>query len=148
MISNTGTRKSKNSNKTQEFYEFVLVDTGSILLFHTPCKYKENRIAYSKCTIKYVLSPTQWGSFQQKTQQGATPWELRKSSQSYNPQYYTYFDYLMVRYKTFLFQNDRDQHSWLFFFDRFHEIPSLPQWFIKWWSHFRVELKTLPPFQK
>ena len=35
--------------KTLEFYEFVLVDTGSIPLSHTPCKYKENRIAYSKC---------------------------------------------------------------------------------------------------
>jgi len=58
----------------------------------------------------------------------------------------SYFEYLMARYKTFLFQNDRDQHSWLFFFDRFHEIPSLPQWFIKWWSHLEAELKILPPF--
>ena len=108
--------------------------------------FSENRIAYSKCTIKHVLSPTQWGSFQQKTQWGATPWELKKLSQSYNPQYHTYFEYLMARYKTFLFQNDRDQHSWLFFFDRFYEIPSLPQWFIKWWSHLEAELKILPPF--
>jgi hypothetical protein len=52
----------EDQNKNQRFYEFILVDSGSVLLSHTPCKYDPDHkiIAFSKCTIKKVLSPAQW----------------------------------------------------------------------------------------
>ena len=51
--------KTKTS-KTQKFYEFILVDTDSILVTHMPCSQYPNRIGYSKLVIKQILTPSQW----------------------------------------------------------------------------------------
>jgi hypothetical protein len=44
----------EDKNKSQKFYEFILVDSGSVILSHTPCKFDPDlkRLAFSKCTIK------------------------------------------------------------------------------------------------
>jgi hypothetical protein len=49
----------EDQNKSQKFYEFILVDYGSVILSHTPCKFdtEHKRIAFSKCIIKNVA---QW----------------------------------------------------------------------------------------
>ena len=45
--------------KTQTFYEFILVDTSSILLTHNQCRWDPSRTAFLKCVIKNVISPLQ-----------------------------------------------------------------------------------------
>jgi len=44
--------------KTQKFYEFILVDTDSILVTHMPSSQDPDRIGYSKMVIKHILTPT------------------------------------------------------------------------------------------
>jgi hypothetical protein len=102
----------EEKNKSQKFYEFILVDSGSVILSHTPCKFDPDlkRIAFSKCTIKNFLSPAQWNY---------NPWQGRKFSQPFHPQTYNYFDYQKAWYNTFYLQNDRYQHSWFFIFAKF-----------------------------
>jgi hypothetical protein len=128
----------EEKNKSQKFYEFILVDSGSVILSHTPCKFDPDlkRIAFSKCTIKNVLSPAQWNY---------NPWESRKFSQPFHPQTYNYFDYQKAWYNTFYLQNDRYQHSWFFIFDKIHPVQSLPLWFEYWWKLFGAETGILPP---
>ena len=46
--------------KTKKFYEFISVDTDSILVTHMPCSQDPNRIGYSKVVIKQILTPSQW----------------------------------------------------------------------------------------
>ena len=62
--------------KTQTFYEFILVDTNSILVTHMPCSQDPNRVGYSKVVIKQILTPFQWR---------ARPWISRNISQTFEP---------------------------------------------------------------
>ena len=71
--------------KTQTFYEFILVDTDSILVTHMPCSQDRNRAGYSKVVIKQILTPSQWR---------AQPWITRNFSQTFEPQFYNYYDYM------------------------------------------------------
>ena len=56
--------------------------------------------------------------------------------QTFQPQYYNYYDYQAAWYNAFYFQNDRFQHLWFFYFDKHLEIQSLPTWFQHWWFQF------------
>jgi hypothetical protein len=51
---------SEEQNKSQKLYEFIIVDSGSVILSHAPCKFDPEHkiIIFSKCTIKNVISPT------------------------------------------------------------------------------------------
>jgi hypothetical protein len=62
--------------KNQKIYEFILVDTNSVMLTHNKCKWDPTRDAFSKCIIKKVISPGQWETF---------PWEIKKISQNFQP---------------------------------------------------------------
>lgn len=51
-----------DNNKNQRLMNLLLyIDTNSIILSHTPCKFDPLglRIAYSKCTIKEIPTPPQ-----------------------------------------------------------------------------------------
>jgi len=50
---------SEEQNKSQKLYEFIIVDSGSVIL-SAPCKFDPEHkiIIFSKCTIKNVISPT------------------------------------------------------------------------------------------
>jgi hypothetical protein len=84
----------EDQNKNQKFYKLILVDSGSVLLSYTPCKYdsEHKRITFSKCTIKNVISPAQ---------SRHNPWQGRKFTQPFVPQTYNYFDYQKAWYNTF-----------------------------------------------
>ena len=41
--------------KTHQFYEFILVDTGSVEITHNVDKNNPQRIAFSKCQILKVM---------------------------------------------------------------------------------------------
>ena len=121
--------------KSQTFYEFILVDTNSILLTHSKCRFDSSRTAFSKCLIKNVLSPFQWEGH---------PCNTRKFSQEFYPQDYNYYDYQTAWYNAFYFQNDRFQHSWFFHFEKHLDIQNLPAWFQQWWIQFGPEQLILP----
>ena len=125
----------EHPHKTQTFYEFILVDTNSVLLTHNKCKWDSSRTAFSKCVIKNVISHLQWNG---------PPWITRKFSQTFSPHDYNYYDYQNAWYNAFYFQNDRFQHSWFFYFERHLDIQNLPAWFHHWWSQFGSEQSILP----
>jgi hypothetical protein len=120
--------------KTQTFYEFILVDTNSILLTHNKCKWDSSRTVFSKCVIKNVISPLQWNG---------SPWDQRKFSQTFSPPSYNYYDYQNAWYNAFYFQNDRFQHSWFFYFEKHLEIQNHPAWFHHWWFQFGSKINGL-----
>ena len=74
----------EHPHKSQTFYEFILVDTNSILLTHSKCTFDTSRTAFSKCLIKKVISPFQWNGH---------PCNTRPFSQEFSPQEYNYYDY-------------------------------------------------------
>ena len=83
----------EHPRKSQNFYEFILVDTNSILLTNCKCNFDAtgSRIAFSKCLIKQVLSPFQWNGH---------PCNTRSFSGKFNPQEYNYYDYQNAGTKT------------------------------------------------
>ena len=72
-----------HAQKTQQFYELILVNTHSIDITHTYDKINTGHILFSKCIIRQVLSTQKWKD----------PFEEKKFSISYNPQTYDYNDY-------------------------------------------------------
>ena len=88
--------------KTQRYYELVLVDSGSIELYHSMDKNNPDRISYSKCIIKRVIKPTEWASY-------AT---MKDFIVNYIPKGYSYHDYRMAWYRAFLYRPF--DHSWFF----------------------------------
>jgi hypothetical protein len=127
----------EHPHKSQTFYEFILVDTNSILLTHCKCTFDltGSRTAFSKCLIKQVISPFQWKGH---------PCNTRKFSKKFDPQEYNYYDYQTTWYNAFYFQNDRFQHSWFFYFDKYLNIQNLPAWFLQWWVQFGPNQSIFP----
>jgi len=117
--------------KTQKFYELILVDTNSVSLTHTFDKYHPAQVLYSKCIIKSVINAQQWKE----------PFQERKFSITYSPQTFSYIDYKMAWYRTFVLQPN--VHSWFF---NFHEqCPNnFPVWFYHWWAMFGCTPTILP----
>nr|KYP43243.1 polyprotein [Cajanus cajan] len=108
----------QNYLKPRLFYEFILVDTESIDLFHS--RDKEGNIIYSKAKILKIITPEEWGQriYQPKT-----------FSRQFQPQYYTYYDYTMAwTYMLFL---KPKTHSWFFWFRRGISLK-FPKWFLQW----------------
>ena len=49
-----------HAQKTQQFYELILVDTQSINITHTYDKINPRHILFIKCIIRHVFSTQQW----------------------------------------------------------------------------------------
>ncbi|KAK9266365.1 hypothetical protein L1049_027233 [Liquidambar formosana] len=118
-------------DKSQNYYEFILVDTDSVVMTHVPNKDVAN---HSKCRILKVLSYSDWN------QALHTP---KRFSQEHYPPTYTYFDYIDAWYKTFSFQNSNRNHSWFFHFCH-STIPKYPAWFNQWFSWYGPDNRMLP----
>lgn len=116
-------------SKTQQFYEFILVDTKSLDITHN--RDADFRITHSKCTIRNILGTSQWKD----------PFEDKTFTKSFQPQHYNYIDYRMAWFKAFLLYPDR--HSWFF---NFHDNcpKDFPIWFYQWWLSFGGSTKVLP----
>ncbi|KAA0050193.1 Enzymatic polyprotein [Cucumis melo var. makuwa] len=80
----------KDIKKTRQFYEFILVDTFSVEITHIPDRNNSKKIVYSKLNFFRVLTPSHW------PQGMYVPW---KFSKPFNPQSYTYRDYMEAWYK-------------------------------------------------
>lgn len=104
--------------KTRLFYEFILVDTDSIEVFHTSDN--NDKIQFSKIKILRVIAPNEWGQplFEPKT-----------FSRQFSPQTFTYFDY-MTAWSNMLYLSP-ETHSWFIWFRRGISLK-FPRWFVKW----------------
>jgi len=120
-----------HTQKTQQFYELILVDTQSADISHTHDKNNPNHILFSKCIIRQVLSAKQWKD----------PFAERSFSVPFSPQTYNYHDYRMAWHRTFLYRPET--HSWFF---NFHDSCPLqfPIWFYQWWLWFGSMIAVLP----
>lgn len=108
----------KNIQKTRTCYEFILVDTDSVEIWHN--KDQEEKILFSKLKINKVMFPQEWNQ----------PLYIDKSfSRSFSPQTYNYYDYINA-WSHLLFLNP-DSHSWFLWFKRGISLK-FPKWFVKW----------------
>jgi len=103
------------------------VDTDSIIISHTfeRTDLTKSKIAYSKYTIKRLITPTLFG--------------LRKGSQSHDFQLFNSYDYINAWFPVFLYQNDQFKHSWFLHFHRQPKFNNPTVWFFKWWHLFAPE---------
>lgn len=119
---------------TQQFYEAILVDTGSISVKITLTP-DQTEIAFSTILIHKILTQEQWGPH---------PLQPRRFSIAHNPPSFNYYDYQQAWFNTFFYQNSRLSHSWMFTFK--DDFPrTFPNWFFSWWTHFGSLPQIFPP---
>ncbi|KAL4186868.1 hypothetical protein AMTRI_Chr09g16070 [Amborella trichopoda] len=124
-----------NGVKTREYYEAILMETGSISVVHY---YQQNTrvIAYSKIQIKKLLSYDEWGC---NPAQGK---KLHNPDFSYK--YYKYVEYIEAWHKFFYYQNPNNTHSWYIQF-RLPIFERFPTWFKNWFLVWGSTTSILPP---
>lgn len=107
-----------NLLKRREFYEFILVDSNSIEITHTPSKNNASKIAFSKLKILKVISLIEWNQsiYTEKT-----------FSQPYNPHTYNYIDYQKAWFHL-LFLQPYNHSRFMHFTNNIQEFSS---WFFK-----------------
>lgn len=117
--------------KTQKFYEFILVDSGSVEITHTRDTQNNQYITMSKCRILKVLTLKDWNK--------AT--ELKNFSIPFFPKGYSYHDYKEAWFKTFYLRPFT--HSWFIHFTK-HCNNDFPIWFYNWWNFFGSSPQIFP----
>ncbi|KAL4182160.1 hypothetical protein AMTRI_Chr12g241150 [Amborella trichopoda] len=124
-----------NGVKTREYYEAILMETGSISVVYY---YQQNTrvIAYSKVQIKKLLSYDEWGC---NPAQGK---KLHNPDFSYK--YYKYAEYIEAWHKLFYYQNLNNTHSWYIQF-RLPIFERFPNWFKNWFLVWGSTTAILPP---
>ncbi|KAL4201524.1 hypothetical protein AMTRI_Chr02g259060 [Amborella trichopoda] len=124
-----------NGVKTREYYEAILMETGSISVVHY---FQQNTriIAYSKVQIKKLLPYTEWGS------NPAHGKKLQNSDFSYK--YFKYAEYIEAWHKFFYYQNPNNTHSWYLQF-RLPIFERFPTWFQNWFFVWGSTAMILPP---
>lgn len=121
-------------NKTQQFYEFILVDSDSISIKHYKDAKDASNITHSTIQILKVLTPSSYGQNPNKT---------KKFSQAYDPIGYNYWDYIQAWTYIFWKQNKVNKHSWLIYFKTGVNY-TFPNWFLQWWDYFGPIHQILP----
>ena len=119
-------------SKNQRYYELVLIDSGSIELYHTMDKNNPDKISYSKCIIKRIIKPTEWSSLA----------IMKDFTVNFILRGYSYHDYRMAWYRAFLYRPF--DHSWLFTFHSNCQ-EDFAIWFYEWWHSYGPTTDILPP---
>lgn len=123
-------------NKTQIFYEFILVDTDSVAIKHFRDPKDDSIITHSTLQILKVLSPSDFGT---------SPNQTRKFSATFDPIGFNYWDYIRAWDNTILgLQNKHFKHSWLIYFKKSTKY-TFPNWFHNWWNFFGPSPQIFPP---
>ncbi|KAK4716306.1 hypothetical protein R3W88_014644 [Solanum pinnatisectum] len=118
---------TENPLKTRKYYEFILVDTGSIEVEHKLSHDSDpDSIAYSKFTIKRVFSPFDW-----IVDHLHTPVNL---SREHRPQTYNWYDYKNAWFN-FLYLRPTT-HTWFVKYSPKFSKSVIPRWFYEWWNCF------------
>ena len=121
--------------KTREFYEAVLMETGSVKIKHHADKFSNIGLAFSTCHIYKILTVKQWGG---------NPNLSREFSEPSKPRFFNYWDYQRAWFNAFLIQNRDFHHSWMFYFPSKNQLSSFPFWFYSWWTYYGPTIKILP----
>ena len=119
--------------KTRQFYEFILVDIVSVEITHIPDRNNLQKIIYSKLKNFRVLKLSHWPQ---------EMYVLQKFSKLFNPQLYTYWDYMEAWYK--VLWHESHNHSWFITFCKKSYKTNFRNWFIKWWSYFGLTPEIFP----
>lgn len=107
-----------HGNKTREYFERILVDTGSITVQHMEKPNKE--FAFSKLIIKRILPASNWG---------LPLFQSRKLENFQGIPYYNYYDYVKAWDNIFLYENSARKHSWWIKFTLDDENQKIPNWY-------------------
>jgi len=124
-----------NPHKTRKFYEFILVDTGSIEVEHQLKDDDDPKsVSYSKFTIKKIYSPFTW-----LADHLHTPINL---SREHKPQTYNWYDYRNAWFN-FIYLRP-NTHTWFVKYGPEVTKAIIPRWFYEWWNCFGGNLSALP----
>ncbi|KAK3223932.1 hypothetical protein Dsin_010957 [Dipteronia sinensis] len=122
-----------DEEKTQPFYEFILVDTGSVAISEIYNKYDPTKVAVMKIKICKIITLEQWGG---------NPNKKIRFSRLFRSDY-SYWDYRDAWFKMFYRQNPEYSLSWCVYFDKNFPL-NLPFWFLEWWDKFGPTIDFLP----
>ena len=117
--------------KNREYYQSILIDTGSVEISHN-CNKNDPKIAFSQVKILKVLTLEEWGS---------RPYISKVLSNFPSYPQYNYYDYQEAWEKTFLLRNF--DHSWFFQFDN-QFSNTYPKWFIHWFRFMGIRPEAFP----
>lgn len=124
-----------NPLKTRRYYEFILVDTGSIEIEHKLSdEQKPDSITYSKFTIKRILTPFEW-----QVDHLHIPINL---STEHRPQTYNWHDYKNAWFN-FLYLRPTT-HTWFVKYSPELAKSVIPRWFYECWNCFGGNQHVLP----
>ncbi|KAK2353629.1 hypothetical protein QL285_091232 [Trifolium repens] len=126
--------EDSNLRKTRKYYEFILVDTDSIVLTHHYDSKDPSKITFSKFKINKVLTPADWGQ---------PPYKEKALSRTFVPQCYNYYDYMKAWYH--FLDIEPYNHTWFIWFNKNISI-NFPSWFIEWFYTIGPILDTLPDY--
>ena len=124
-----------NSQRSREYYEAILIDTGSIRVTHNKNQ-TSNQIDFSKIQIFRILSIQDWK---------ARPYTVKTLSNYHQYPYYNYYDYQEAWFNIFYLR--AYTHSWFIFFDK-NFNPDYPRWFVKWFKYMGNFSDTFPQYAK
>ncbi|KAD4384305.1 hypothetical protein E3N88_24473 [Mikania micrantha] len=121
-----------SDQKNIDYYQAILVDTGSVDIQHILNPQIPSKIDYSKIKIKKIISLEEWKSkpFVQKT---------LSNFNSYSQ--YNYYDYQEAWEKALLFRNFN--HSWFIYYDE-QFSNNYPRWFVKWFKYIGIIPNAFP----
>ncbi|KAH1035051.1 hypothetical protein GYH30_055152 [Glycine max] len=118
--------KPTTINMTRNFYEFILIDSNSMSIKHFKDPNDPSLNTHSTIQILKLLQPRQFGPNLN---------EVKKFSVPFDPQGYTYWDYVDAWTNVFWHQNNKFKHSWLIYF-KTNAAYNFPNWFLRWWDLF------------
>ena len=128
--------KPTDFRKTREYYELILVHSGSCNISRKNDDPKDKSvITHSTLQILQVLTPSQWGQ------------DLNKQKFfgiNYEPEGYNYWDYVDAWSNVFWDQNKSFKHTWFIYFKTKTKYQ-FPHWFVHWWTFFGPVPEILPP---
>lgn len=128
-------------SKPHSYYRSILELTDSIKIKDHFLEGDTICPAYSTCKILSVLPPVAWGQDLHKSKSFPA---MFKTSYKHS-RTFSYWDYQQAWFNTFLIQNDKFSHSWLFHFEASFNGSTVPSWFSHWWSWYGADPRILPP---
>ena len=100
-------------SKPQPYYRAILEATGSVTFKDFSPGKNVTEAGYSTAKIHQILSPSDWGTHLHSPKHFPTNFTTTIN----HCRTYTYWDYQQAWYNAFMYQNSKNSHSWLFYFN-------------------------------
>ncbi|KAK3225975.1 hypothetical protein Dsin_005837 [Dipteronia sinensis] len=127
-------RFPKDHSKRHVFYEFILVDTDSIILSDVYDKIDKEELLFRKIKLCKIISQDQWGD----------PNSIKPFSRQFLTPGFDYWDYIKAWTYLLYGQNPGNSLSWFIYFDKNFQLD-IPFWFLEWWDKYGPTTDILPP---